>query len=332
MDAEEKNHIPREQLLRWLDSESMQLQLGHPGQESAHLVKLPKTEGVDYIYGLPGSIQLRYGLYFCGVYFHSPKTLRLADSILQKIADGLTPEECADPGELARMLTDQVNTAVETMIGDDRTRLDVKEVTSPELRLELERYLKSGAHEDAVHSFLSRSKPDGRFHSGYEARHWKDDTLLAYLSSPERYVSAEAEQYIQSHKEKILADFIKSDAMLAEYARIMEDPGNDLHRIRSVTEAVQDCGASVVTVTVQDQQSAMTLQLPADSLAGCRDHVDWAVISAEDRWRFWEAFGLRTLKIADISQIESGKTVLYRAPVEQTQDASSDHTMGGMSL
>lgn len=157
MDAEKKSRIPREQLLRWLDSEAMQLQLGHPGQESAHLVKRPKTEGIEYIYGLPGRILLRDNLYFCGVYFHSSKTLRLADSILQKIADGLTPEECADPKTLAQMLTDQVNAAVETKIGDDRTQLDIKEVTSPELRLELERYLKSGAHEDAVHSFLSRA-------------------------------------------------------------------------------------------------------------------------------------------------------------------------------
>lgn len=332
MDAEGKKHIPREQLLRWLDSEAVQLQLRHPGQESAHLVKLPKTEDIDYIYGLPGRKQLRDNLYFCGVYFHSSKILRLADSILQKIVDGLTPEECADPRELARTLTDQVNTAVETMIGDDRTRLDVQEVTSPELRLELERYLKFGAHEDASHSFLSRSKPDGRFHSGYETRYWKDAALLAYLSNPEQYVSAEAERYIQSRKENILAGFIKTDALLAEYARIMEDPGNDLHRIRSISEAVQDCGTSAVTVTVQNEHSTMTLQLPADSLAGCRDYVDWAAIDAEDRWRFWEAFGLRPLKMTDISQIELGKTVLYRAPVEQAQDAFSNHTMGGMDL
>lgn len=230
------------------------------------------------------------------------------------------------------MLTDQVNAAVQTKIGDDRTQLDIKGVSSPELRLELERYLKSGAHEDAVHSFFSRSKPDGRFHSSYEARYWKDDALLAYLTSPDQYVSAEAEQYIQNCKEKILAGFIKTDALLSEYAHIMEDPGNDLHRIRSITEAVQDCGTSVVTVTVQNQHGTMTLQLPADSLAGYRDHVDWAAIGAEDRWRFWEAFGLRPLEMADISQIKFGQTVLYRAPVEQAQEASSDHTMGGMEL
>lgn len=56
---------------------------------------------------------------------------------------------------------------------------------------------------------------------------------------------------IQSRKENILAEFIKTDALLAEYARIAEDPGNDLHRIRSITEAVQDCGTSAVTVTVK---------------------------------------------------------------------------------
>lgn len=175
-------------------------------------------------------------------------------------------------------------------------------------------------------------EPDVRFHSSYEARYWKDDALLAYLTSPDQYVSAEAEQYIQNCKEKILAGFIKTDALLSEYARIMEDPGNDLHRIRSITETVQDCGTSVVTVTVQNQHGTMTLQLPADSLAGYRDHVDWAAIGAEDRWKFWEAFGLRSLEMADISQIKFGQTVLYRAPVEQVQEASSDHTMGGMEL
>ncbi len=41
------------------------------------------------------------------------------------------------------------------------------------------------------------------------------------------------------------------------------------------------------------QHSTMTLQLPADSLAGCRGHVDWAATGTEDRWRFWEAIGLR---------------------------------------
>lgn len=67
---------------------------------------------------------------------------------------------------------------------------------------------------------------------------------------------------------------------------------------RQATKAVQDCGTSVVTVTAQDQHSTaqhstMTLQLPADSLAGCRGHVDWAATGTEDRWRFWEAIGLR---------------------------------------
>lgn len=62
---------------------------------------------------------------------------------------------------------------------------------------------------------------------------------------------------------------------------------------RQATKAVQDCGTSVVAVTVQDQHSTMTLQLPADSLAGCRGHVDWAATGTEDRWRFWEAIGLR---------------------------------------
>ena len=160
MGIEKKSRIPREQLLRWLDSGAMQLRQGHPGQESVHLIKLPKTEDIDYIYGLPGGIRLRHVLYFCGVYFHSSKTLRLAEPILQRMADGLTPEECADPGQLAQMLTDQVNVAVEAMIGDDRTRLDIEEVTSPELQLELDRYLKFGARQDVAHSFLSRFKPE----------------------------------------------------------------------------------------------------------------------------------------------------------------------------
>ncbi len=230
------------------------------------------------------------------------------------------------------MLTDQVNAAVETMIGDDRTRLDIEEVTSPELQLELDRYLKFGARQDAAHSFLSRSKPDGRFHSSYKTRYWKDDALLAYLSSSEQFVCEEAERYIQSQKEKLLAEFIKTDALLAEYSRITEDPGNNLHRIRSITEAVRDYGTSVVTVTVQDQRSTVTLQLPADSLAGYRNHVDWAAIGVEDRLRFWQAFGLRPLEMADISQIGFGGRVLYKVPVEQVQDTSAHHTMGGMDL
>lgn len=258
MGNEKNSRIPREQLLRWLDSGDMQLRQEHPGQESVHLIKLPRTEDIDYINGLSGGIALRGVLYFCGVYFHSSKTLRLANFIFQETIDGLTPEECADPRQLAQMLTDQVNAAAEAMIGDDRTRLDIEEVTSPELQLELDRYLKFGARQDAAHSFLSRSKPDGRFRSSYET--------------------------------------------------------------------------SVVTVTVQDQRSTMTLQLPADSLAGYRDHVDWAAIGVEDRLRFWEAFGLRPLEMADISQIGFGGRVLYKVPVEQVQDTSAHHTMGGMDL
>ena len=62
---------------------------------------------------------------------------------------------------------------------------------------------------------------------------------------------------------------------------------------RQATKAVQDCGTSVVAVHSTAQHSTMTLQLPADSLAGCRGHVDWAATGTEDRWRFWEAIGLR---------------------------------------
>ena len=59
------------------------------------------------------------------------------------------------------------------------------------------------------------------------------------ISDPELFVQTEAEQHIKNNQEKFLLQFLKNDALLAEYQALMQDTGNPIHRMKAITDAVK---------------------------------------------------------------------------------------------
>lgn len=74
---------------------------------------------------------------------------------------------------------------------------------------------------------------------------------MAWLQDPEGFIETEAEQYIKINQEKFLLQFLKDDALLAEYQALMQDTENPIHRMKAITEALKASGAKTVTVTVE---------------------------------------------------------------------------------
>lgn len=93
-----------------------------------------------------------------------------------------------------------------------------------------------------------------------------EDTLLSYLKSPEDYIKTTAEQYMRDNQEEFLAQFLKKDALLAEYQMLSQDSDAPVYRMRAITDALQKSGAKTVNVTVQKDGVELTFKTSAESL------------------------------------------------------------------
>ncbi len=148
-------------------------------------------------------------------------------------------------------LCGRVNQRVEESIGNDRDGLPVQELTGWQEARDLQYYQQYGAKEDAIRCLFDGREPDGRFHSSYSLENLPETTFLAYIEDPEAFTQAEAERYIKVNQEKLLLQFLKNEALLAEYRSLVQDTASPLHRMRDITEAVKACGGKTVNVTIQ---------------------------------------------------------------------------------
>lgn len=127
---------------------------------------------------------------------------------------------------------------VEAAISNERSRLSVRELTS-ERNINSYRYYKgTEAGREAVSLVFSGEKPEVQFHSEYYTS-LTEDTLLSYLKSPEDYIKTTAEQYMRDNQEEFLAQFLKKDALLAEYQMLSQDSDAPVYRMRAITDALQ---------------------------------------------------------------------------------------------
>lgn len=272
---------------------------------------------------------------FCGIYLRQTEVIRLADWPLATKDVGLTAEECQEEKELRRELSVRVRAKIEDLVGNDRPELAVDTAASPMLKRDLDYYLEYGAREEAVRCFFSGDTPDGQFRSNYQAKEGQQGNLLAYLTAPESFVEAEARRYIREHQMEILMEFLKNDALRAEYDLLEADAASPLHRMRDVTLAVKGSGAKTVNVTVRKGNDALTFKMPARGMVGYHRSYNAWDIPAQDRKKFYELFGSHADFTADeITQITYGRNTIYEAPstpVEDLeQDAGPSMTMGGM--
>lgn len=324
--------VPREDFQKWLVEGGRPLQINRRDNATT-LITLPKAEGIDYLFSHTGrdspGIHWNEPFRFCGLYSREDQSLHLIDSGLRWLVDGLTNEECMDADSIRKKFCELVNRRVEERIANDRNRLAIKELSDERLQKRLADYREYEAGDESIRLFFDGKEPDIQFYSSYKLDSWQEETLVAYIQNPDTIIALEAENYISSHQQELLAQFLENDALLVKYQALVQDSGSPIHRMKAITDAIQGCGAKSVNVTVQKGEMELTFKAAADSLTGHRNSYSIYYISAPDRRNFEAMFGRHSnYNAEEITKITYGKNTIYEALPVQTEDVAEE--MGGM--
>lgn len=209
-----------------------------------------------------------------------------------------------------------VREKVEAAIGNDRTNLQVTEITEGRLASQLEYTLKYTAKETARRHYLDTVDFEPQaFSCHYDPDHWKEDSLLSYIADPEGYAKQQAEGYIAENQENMLFDFLYNDAVLKEYRAILADTANPVHIIKKIKAAMETTSAKTVNVTIRKEGTEFSFKTEASSLRGdCGSHYSsWSLVAA-DRRKFEQLFGRSAdYTPEEILRITYARNVLYEA-------------------
>lgn len=301
----------------------------------AMMTRLEKSPSVEYLYQTAierdGSVSWNNGLTFCGVSDLKNNTLYLTKGTLDCLADGQAPLVTETGPSMVERITSRINQQVEDTIANDQGRLPVQELTDWKALRDIQYYQEYGAKESAIRQFFDGMEPDAQFHSGYTLDGLPEAAFLVYIQDPEGFVQTEAEKYIKTNQEKLLLQFLKKDALLAEYQVLIQDTESPIHRMKAITDAVKASGAKTVTVTVQKDGTELTFKALASSLTGHRNYYSTYDIPAQGRREFERLFGRSAdYHAEEISKITYGRNTIYEAPPVQTVDLAEGQEMGGM--
>ena len=286
-----------------------------PGADPKHYEESYSGQtSCDYLFGCETFYGERISwsdrLEFCGLYDRQHQALHLLDDPLPNFVSGLTEEECQDSTAFGKRIAQEVDRYVEAAISNERSRLSVRELTS-ERNINSYRYYKgTEAGREAASLVFSGGKPDVQFHSEYYTS-LTEDTLLSYLKSPEDNIKTTAEQNMRDNQEEFLAQFLKKDALLAEYQMLSQDSDAPVYRMRAITDALQKSGAKTVNVTVQKDGVELTFKTSAESLKGLKSQYSTWYIAPSDRLQFRHLFGAGSdYSAEDIIRIAYGRSTL----------------------
>lgn len=324
MSQQKQAPLPRQEFQEWLENAAVPVLVLQKGKHLGSVVKVPATPEIDYLFGCETFYGERISwsdrLEFCGLYDRQHQALHLLDDPLPNFVSGLTEEECQDSTAFGKRIAQEVDRYVEAAISNERSRLSVRELTS-ERNINSYRYYKgTEAGREAASLVFSGEKPDVQFHSEYYTS-LTEDTLLSYLKSPEDYIKTTAEQYMRDNQEEFLAQFLKKDALLAEYQMLSQDSDAPVYRMRAITDALQKSGAKTVNVTVQKNGVELTFKTSAESLKGLKSQYSTWYIAPSDRLQFRHLFGAGSdYSAEDIIRIAYGRSTLYEAPSAPAED------------
>ncbi len=327
----------RDDLQRWLASGNGPLTVSVGEKEGTLLIALEKTSSVDYLYRTSitedGSISCDNSLLFCGVYDGENQSLYLAKDAQTIFTRGPVSLVTEAGGSMMEDICGKINRRVEDILANDKSNLPVQEVTGWQAAYSLEYYQKYGAREKAVQMLFEGHAPDGAFHSGYAMEELPEGAFLAWLQDPEGFIQTTAETYIKSNPERFLLQFLKSEALLAEYQALAGNTGSPIHRMKAITDAINISGAKMVNVTVQKDGEELTFKMDAGRMKGHQTCYSTYYIPAADRRRFEQVFGRNAgFKAEDVIRITYGRNTIYEAPPaqEESMAESAGPVMGGM--
>lgn len=324
----------RDDFKRWLAWGNAPLTI-YKGKKAVTMLLKIEKKPVDYLYQTAvetnGSISWKNSLAFCGVHDIKNCTLYLTESLTDVLIYGQTPFVARGIPSVVNEICGKINQRVESAIANDRDNLHIRDITGWRAARELKDYLEDGAHREALDRFFGGNEPDGQFHSGYALDHLPEAAFMAWLQDPEGFIQTGADQYIKVNQEKFLLQFLKNDALLAEYQALVQNPDNPLHRVKAISEAIKSSGAKTVTVTVQKDGEELSFRTGTTSLRGRYNFYSTSHIAVADRQEFEWLFGPHANYTAeDITRITYGKKTIYEAPSAQMEELSMCQEMGGM--
>ena len=329
-----RSAVDRDEFQRWLGLGTAPFTIWQGEKAVVTLSRLEKNPSVDYLYrigvGQDNSISWDSSMLFCGVYDREHRTLYLTKDSLRILMDGKLPLVTEAGPSMAGEISGRINQCVEEAVANDRNNLPVQEVTGWQAVRELKDYQEYGAREEALRRFFDGREPDGRFHSDYTLDELPEAAFIAYMQDPEGFIQTEAEMHIKNNQEKFLLQFLKNDALLAEYQALAQDTGSPIHRMKAITDAVKGCGAKTVTVTVQKDGQEFTFKTSAASLTGHRNYYNTSDIPASDRKEFERLFGrYADYNAEDVVKITYGRNTIYEALPAPAEEMGPVMQMGG---
>ena len=327
----------RDDLQRWLASGNGPLTVSVGEKEGTLLIALEKTSSVDYLYRTSitedGSISCDNSLLFCGVYDGENQSLYLAKDAQRLFTGGSIPLVTEAGSSVIKDICGKVNQRVENTIANDKSNLPVQTVTGWREAHDLQSYQEHGPKEDSLRMLFGDHTPESKFHSDYAMCEMPEAAFLSWLQDPDSFIQTEAETYIKSNPERFLLQFLKSEALLAEYQALAGNTGSPIHRMKAITDAINISGAKMVNVTVQKDGEELTFKMDAGRMKGHQTHYSTYYIPAADRRRFEQVFGRNAgFRAEDVIRITYGRNTIYEAPSaqEERMAESAGPVMGGM--
>lgn len=281
-------------------------------------LRAAKTPRFDYLYCQRHyhecGVKRRDDFEYAGMYDKKAALIYDGQYDIRQVAG---TDACADersPEYMTVILEQTVRALVEAAIDNDRSRLQVREISDKRLLDRLNNYRNYYAREEVRKEYLeNEAYSEPVFHCHYSPDSWAEDTLLAYISDPEAFAQREAAAYMAANQEAMLLEFLENDALQAEHEALIENPKNPIHTVKRIMAAVSAANAKTVHVTVNIAGTKFSFKTEASAL--CRDctrtYNSWDMVAA-DRRAFERTFG-RNAEYGplDIVRITYGKATIY---------------------
>ena len=284
------------------------------------VIRVEKSPDFEYLFG-----QRRYdkeGLKrgstfkYVGIYCRKDGLIYDAEYDLTSMEDDPEPLKMRSAEALREQLKTAVREKVEAAVGNDRSSLQITELTDSTLMSQLEYTRKHGAKETARRRYLDTVDFEPPvFTCSYEPDRWKEDSLLTYILDPEDYAEKEASAYMAENQENMLHNFLYNDAVIQEYRAILKDTENPVHTVKKIMDAMRSTPAKTVNVTVLKEGVEFTFKTETATLRGdCTSYYSTWQIVAADRKKFEQTFGRSAdYRPGEILRITYARNVLYEA-------------------
>ena len=305
-------------LLEWLES-------GDPAplkidKEHRVVVRIPVDQNFDYLFCQwnynRNKVQRSNKFEYTGIYCKKDKKLYDLQHRLSEFDDKYMELRAET---LREQMQGLVQRLIEETINNDRKNLKVKEINDSQRLKNLEYYIQYQAYKDARELYL---KLDGetaeayRYKNQFRADAWSEETLLDYILDPMLYVTMVAAMYVENNQENILSDFLRGDALLAEYAKILATPENNIHTILKIRKGISTVSAKQVTITMMVGEKELTFKYDAARLTwDCENKFSSYGADRDGRDQLEEAMGRGCNDFCpkSIVRITYGRNTIYEA-------------------